>query len=348
MGKALDENMADFENFLALRDMERLSIKPAIFWERRVMMNSLIEMLFAHSIAKNDLVEMTKITGNGHIEVIPNRAYADGNYLLKPAGKNLVVCAANLSFRKPVDYSVRNLLEYFSVSFCAGSMQQGVTGGLVEKDKIYRRQASTGFAHSAVGVLFPPEFFDMLLNERHGVSLDEITRVITALGKLPLIPDAAVILKQIGEASFTGDAGNIWIEAKALELVSVVLDWHRRLGARAGPPLKEHDQLGIAEAIRYVEEHFSGPLTLTALARQAAMSMSKFTAAFKTHTGLSAACYVRRFRMDKAMYLLKNTSTPLGDIAEMVGYKHHSRFSTLFREQFGVTPREFRGGNDKG
>jgi two-component system response regulator YesN len=72
------------------------------------------------------------------------------------------------------------------------------------------------------------------------------------------------------------------------------------------------------------------------------MSISKFTAAFKIHTGISAASYIRRIRMDKAMYLLKNTSAPLGDISGMVGYKHHSRFSTLFREQFGIAPGMFR------
>jgi two-component system response regulator YesN len=94
--------------------------------------------------------------------------------------------------------------------------------------------------------------------------------------------------------------------------------------------------------MRYAGEHLSVPLTLEALSRQAAMSMSKFTAAFRTHTGLSAAAYIRRIRMDKAMELLKNTSAPLSDIAGMVGYKHQSRFSTLFREQFGLMPSEFR------
>ena len=78
------------------------------------------------------------------------------------------------------------------------------------------------------------------------------------------------------------------------------------------------------------------------------MSISKFTAAFKLHTGIPAACYVRRFRMDKAMYLLKNTQSSLGEIAEMVGCKHQSKFFTLFREQFGVTPGKLRKGNDKG
>jgi two-component system response regulator YesN len=91
--------------------------------------------------------------------------------------------------------------------------------------------------------------------------------------------------------------------------------------------------------MRYAEEHFSGPLTLTALAKEAAMSMSKFTAAFKTHTGISAAGYIHRLRMDKA---LDNTSCPLTEAADAAGYKHYTSFSTAFREQFGVTPSEFR------
>jgi AraC-like DNA-binding protein len=42
------------------------------------------------------------------------------------------------------------------------------------------------------------------------------------------------------------------------------------------------------------------------------------------------------------MFLLKNTTEPLKNIAGMVGYKHQSWFSTLFRDQFGGMPSEFR------
>jgi AraC-like DNA-binding protein len=304
------------------------------------MMDSLIETLFLHRLSKDGLLEKTKITGDGHIELTPKRFYAEGTQLLKPAGKSLVVSVPNLSFRQPVKYTIGNQPEYFRIALCRGV--HGIMGGHTEKNKTYHSYASAGFVQCETGVLFLPEFFDVFLNSRHGISPGEIVQAINALGKLPLIPDAAVLLKQIGEASFTGDVGNIWIEAKALELVSVILDWHRRLAAVTAPPLKEHDRLGIAEAIRYAEEHFSGPLSLTVLARQAAMSIRKFTAAFKTHTGASAASYIRRIRMDQAVYLLKNTAAPLSDIAGMVGYKHLSRFSTLFREQFGVMPSEFR------
>jgi AraC-like DNA-binding protein len=304
-------------------------------------MYSLIEKLFLHRLSKDGFLEKTKIAGNGHIEVIPKRCYAEGTSLFKAVGKSLVVSATNLSFRSSVGNIVRNHPEYFYIGFRRETVR-GIRGAHIEKEKVYRPYIPAGFSHCEVGLAFLPEFFDNFLNSRYGISPDEIAQVINALGKLPLIPDAAVILKQIGQASFTGDVGNIWIEAKALELVSVVLDWHRRLAVTAAPPLREHDLLGITEAIRYAEEHFSGPLTLKTLTRQAAMSMRKFTAVFKTHTGVSAASYIRRLRMDQAMYLLKNTTAPLSDIAGMVGYKHQSRFSTLFREQFGVMPSKFR------
>ena len=286
-----------------------------------------------------EYMKRVKLDRDGHIELQPKRSYGEGTALLKPAGKSLMVSVSDLTYRQPIDHISRDLPEYFHITLCQGSIQ-GIGGKHL--DGSYRQRRPAGFFHRSVGVSFLPEFFDTFLNSRHGISPEEITHAIGALGKFPLIPDAAVILKQIGDASLTGDIGNAWIEAKTVELVSVILGWHRRLTTAAGPPLREHDRLGIAEAIRHAEEHFSGPLTLAALAGKAAMSMSKFTAAFKTHTGLSVAAYIRRFRMDKAMELLKNTSAPLGDIAGMVGYKHQSRFSTLFKEQFGVAPGAFR------
>jgi AraC-like DNA-binding protein len=308
-------------------------------------MDSLIEMLFLHRMSKENLLERTKMTRGGHIELIPKQSYAGGTYLVRPAGKSLVVSVANLSLRQPFEYFVKDQPEYFCIGLIPRFM--GIGGACVDKDKIYRQHFPAGSLHSGVEVLFLPEFIDTMLNSRYGISLDEVIRAIDALGNFPLIPDAAVILKQIGNASFTEDVRNIWIEAKVLELISVILDWHMRFETATDPPLKEQDRLGITEAIRYAEEHFPEPLTLEVLAKQAAMSVSKFTVVFKTYTDLSAASYIRRLRMGQAMYLLKNTTMPLSDIAGMVGYRHQSRFSTLFREHFGVMPSEFRKNDDR-
>jgi AraC-like DNA-binding protein len=253
-----------------------------------------------------------------------------------------LVSTTNLNYRRPIKYSPIYLPEYFQIVLCEGTIR-GIGGAHI--NNVYNRHTPAGFFHRSVGISFLPEFFETFFGSRYGIAESELLQALDALGRFPLIPEVAVILKQIGEASFTGAIGNAWIEGKTIELISVILDW--RLAATAEPPLKEYDRLGIACAMNYVDENFSGPLTLEVLAKQAAMSLSKFTAKFKIHTGLSAACYVRRIRMDKAMYLLKNTSLPLKDIARMSGYKHQSRFSTLFREQFGLAPGEFRKGDNE-
>jgi AraC-like DNA-binding protein len=42
------------------------------------------------------------------------------------------------------------------------------------------------------------------------------------------------------------------------------------------------------------------------------MNVSKFTAAFKTHTGLSAAAYIRHIRMDQANASAQKYHRPSG------------------------------------
>jgi AraC-like DNA-binding protein len=347
-GNALRESLADSKSFLAISEtVRKYRRRPP---SKEYVMDALIEMFFLSRMSTDgEILDTAKITGDGHLKLLPRRAYAEGSYLVKQASKSLLVCAADLNIRQPVKHTVKDTFDYFCIGLCRGSIR-GIGGSHIEKDKTYSQNLPAGFVHCAVELSFLPEFFDAFLNSRHGVSLDEITRAIKALEKLPLIPDAAVILKQIGDASFIGDAGNIWIEAKALELVSVILDWHRRTETSPPPPppLNEYDRQGIATAMRYAEEHLSGPLTLTALAKEAAMSMSKFTATFKSHTGLSAACYARRLRMEKAMTLVKNTSCPLAEAADAVGYKHYTSFSAAFREQFGVAPGDFRKRENRG
>jgi AraC-like DNA-binding protein len=284
-------------------------------------------------------MERIRVNRDGHIALITKRSFGKGTGLFKSAGKILMVSVSDVTYWQPIDHLSRDLPEYFDIKLCRGTLQ-GIGGRHI--DGSYRQRLPAGFYHRSVGVAFLPEFLDAFLGSRHGISPDEVAQALNNLSGFPLIPEAAIILKQIGEVSFTGDIGNAWIEAKTLELIAIVLDWHRRLAKTAAPDLKEHDRLGIAEAMRYVEEHCSDTLTLEVLAKQAAMSVSKFTAAFKAHTGISAASYIRRIRMDKAMDLLKNTSAPLGDIAGMVGYKYHSKFSSLFREQFGLAPGAFR------
>ncbi|MDR1900898.1 MAG: AraC family transcriptional regulator [Treponema sp.] len=306
-------------------------------------MDSIVDMLFFPQLFKCGFSEKAKHR-NGPMYFSLRRSYGEGTFLVKPVGKSLAVGVSDFCYRQPIEI-VWEQPEYFHINFGCGSLR-GILGNIVKND-VFRGHYPSGFHNCNVGVSFLPDFFDDLLGQRHGISRDELEQAIDALGRFPPPPDAALVLKQIGEGASSGGTGNAWFEAKTLELISLLLDWHRRLDVTALPQLTEHDRAGITEVLTFVEEHFTEPISLNILAKLAAMSVSKFTVAFKRHTGLSATTYISRFRMEKATNMLKKTSVPIGEIATMVGYKHHASFSAAFQEQFGITPGEFRKGNDK-
>ena len=303
-------------------------------------MNSLADMLFTRHFFIHDFLEKAQQSADGYIDLSPKKSMGEGLCRIRPAGKKMVVSTTDLVYTQTIEHIAQDQPEYFYISLCRGSMR-GIVGAHIKKEDVYRQHCTAGFCHCGTGVSFLPDFLDSILDAHREISPDALESAFSALHDVSLIPDAAIILKELGDAAFKGGASNLWIEAKSLELVSVVLDWHKRLTV-GGPPLNEYDRLGITKALCYVEEHFSTPLSLELLAREAAMSVSKFTAAFKAHTGLSAAAYVRRFRMERALFLLKTTPHPLSDIAAMTGFQHYSNFFTLFKDQFGIAPGEVR------
>ena len=302
-------------------------------------MDSIIDTVYVPQMLQHGFVETANRGETGHIVFAPKKFHGTGTSRLRPAGKWLAVSVTDFTLREPLELVWRQP-EYFLIGFQWGT-HAGVLG-YIGKNDTYKGHFQAGYYNRGVSVCFLPDFFDAFLRMRHGVSIKELMRTINNLNRFTTPPDTAVILRQIGEASISGDIGNAWIEAKALELITVVLDWHRRLDAKESRKPAEQDRAGISEALRYVEEHFAEAVSLETLAKTAAMSVSKFTAAFKRHTGFSAGAYLNRLRMEKAAHLFKNTQAPIGEITAMAGYKHHASFSAAFQERFGVTPSAFR------
>ena len=81
---------------------------------------------------------------------------------------------------------------------------------------------------------------------------------------------------------------------------------------------------------------------MATLARLAKMSVSKLKYCFKEVTGCSVSEYTSALRMSQAKQLLQTTDLPIGEIAEMTGYKHGRSFTSAFRRAAGVSPREYR------
>ncbi len=92
----------------------------------------------------------------------------------------------------------------------------------------------------------------------------------------------------------------------------------------------------------YIREHINEPLDRTLLAEIAGFSVPHFHRVFTAQTGESAASYIRRMRMERAGRKLRMGAVDITEVALAAGYDTHAAFGKAFKQQFGLSPSEFR------
>ncbi len=98
----------------------------------------------------------------------------------------------------------------------------------------------------------------------------------------------------------------------------------------------------VAAAVKYLEKHFSEPVTIEKVAEELKKSPNYLSSIFKRETGRPFTDYLLRIRMEEARRLLQNTSFPVKMIAERVGYSDYVYFSKLFKKTFGCSASDCR------
>lgn len=99
---------------------------------------------------------------------------------------------------------------------------------------------------------------------------------------------------------------------------------------------------GIQKAVRYVEEHFDEPISLSSLSARFHVESSYFSRMFRKETGENLMLFICKKRMEKAVEYMRETDRNLTEIAFMVGYDDYTYFNKVFRKMMGKSPREYR------
>jgi AraC family transcriptional regulator len=98
----------------------------------------------------------------------------------------------------------------------------------------------------------------------------------------------------------------------------------------------------IEDVMKYIREHISEPLDRETLADVAGFSVPHFHRVFTAHVGESAISYVRRLRLERAARKLRMGAVDITEVALAAGYDTHAAFGKVFKQQFGLSPSEFR------
>ncbi len=103
------------------------------------------------------------------------------------------------------------------------------------------------------------------------------------------------------------------------------------------------DNLGETPAARLkrlISEDAGCKRSLEALSRDCGYSPDHLRKLFVREYGLTPLAYRNRQRMARAVSLLSNSDLSIKEIANATGFAHGSHFATMFRETFGMTPRQ--------
>ena len=93
-----------------------------------------------------------------------------------------------------------------------------------------------------------------------------------------------------------------------------------------------------------MDRAYAQPLDIPALASIACVSEAHFIRTFRATFGETPHRYLQRRRIERSMFLLRESSRSLTDICLDVGFNSMGTFSRTFRDIVGVSPSEYRRG----
>lgn len=122
----------------------------------------------------------------------------------------------------------------------------------------------------------------------------------------------------------------------------------RLLVAHAGKPPAYQPAVGglapgvLRRAIERLRSDADADVSLAALASDSGLSRFHFCRAFKESTGLSPHNWLRQYRLEQAMTMLRDPSNSVALVAATLGYASQTAFAAAFRKLTGSTPSDWR------
>ena len=99
----------------------------------------------------------------------------------------------------------------------------------------------------------------------------------------------------------------------------------------------------VLEAMDYISKHYNEPdISVGTVAQSLNISEGYLSHTFKKETDYTLLNYLTRYRIHKAMELLKDCRVMVYEVAEQVGYRDIAYFSATFKKYAGISPSEYQ------
>ena len=98
----------------------------------------------------------------------------------------------------------------------------------------------------------------------------------------------------------------------------------------------------VAQVLDYIDQHYHEDIRLAKLAASLYVTHSYLSREFKKSTGYSLVKFIANRRIREARELLRRTDMTISEISSAVGYNSMAHFHHAFKNEIGISPRDFR------
>ena len=121
--------------------------------------------------------------------------------------------------------------------------------------------------------------------------------------------------------------------------------WHLIVNNVKGQKQKSNannDLMYVKTMIEFIQGAYEERVTLYDICKSGNVGKNKCTSLFWKYTNMSPVDYVRHYRVEKGIELLKYSHMTITEIAYATGFSGASYFAETFRKYMGCSPVQFR------
>lgn len=197
---------------------------------------------------------------------------------------------------------------------------------------------------------------DVMMPEKDGYELTDILKQDERTDHIPII---LLTAKSDSDSKISGLEKGVdaylskpFEEKELLVRIDKLLELRKKLQERytklpptpAGPTVIQDPFL--QKLYDYIEKNLAdATLNMDRMGRDIGLSRTQIFRKLKALTGKSPSAFIRSIRLQKGKQLIETTNLTIAEIAYDIGYTSPGYFSTLFLEEFKISPSQVRRQN---
>jgi AraC-like DNA-binding protein len=156
---------------------------------------------------------------------------------------------------------------------------------------------------------------------------------------MAITPQMHMVIAEMSHTKYSGQMKRLFLEAKTVELFLLQVNGYDQHPSGVAPVFRPSETESLHAAKQYLEQHFAEDCSILTLAMRVGMNQKKLKQGFRVLFGHTVFGYLSHVRMEKAKQLLLDEQKTIGEVSELVGYKHQQHFTTAFRKKYGTLPK---------